>query len=411
MKYQELFPIPVEWISEVDESMASTVEQWAQQEVISRRLEHKEDYDQLLEPAMKKLFVDIGLQAMLWPEERGGGGHNSRDALMTAAAVAELAGFADTGIAFVLANTLALQSTFAVEPNSNGELIEDFAPLFCGDEPAIGSLVLLDYGRGVSGDVPTLDGLYYQVQARKRGEDLVLTGEKVRPQCCGKNASLFGFVFQSAEDTPALAVADADSKGIERSEVIKKTGLSPSVQADLSLSELQIPGSLVALEGIDRLREMLSVYYMACSAACSGAMLACYEIIREWVNTRVIKGKGQVFKENPLVASLIGEIGGNIAVVRILTYNLARMLSSPRCYGRPGSESLFATATAVLKRVAGLSMISINNIMELMGSAGYSTEWNLERYWRDVKTLEATVVGETVARVDMARRYFDLQVL
>jgi alkylation response protein AidB-like acyl-CoA dehydrogenase len=49
--------------------------------------------------------------------------------------------------------------------------------------------------------------------------------------------------------------------------------------------------------------------------------------------------------------------------------------------------------------------------MELMGSAGYATEWNLERYWRDIKTLEATVVPETAALVDMARHYFGLKTL
>jgi alkylation response protein AidB-like acyl-CoA dehydrogenase len=54
-------------------------------------------------------------------------------------------------------------------------------------------------------------------------------------------------------------------------------------------------------------------------------------------------------------------------------------------------------------------MKSIDNAMELMASAGYATEWNLERYWRDVKTIETYVVPETAALTDMARHYFDLK--
>ena len=41
-----------------------------------------------------------------------------------------------------------------------------------------------------------------------------------------------------------------------------------------------------------------------------------------------------------------------------------------------------------------------------MGSAGYATEWNIERYWRDVKTLRTYLGPETHGSVTMARHYF-----
>jgi isovaleryl-CoA dehydrogenase len=238
---------------------------------------------------------------------------------------------------------------------------------------------------------------------------VVLSGSQVRPQCSGENAAVFGLVFGLEGSAPALGLVRAGSKGLSTGEAIKKTGLAPSINADLDLDEVEVPDGMVAFEGLERLRSMLSVYYMGCAAACSGALLASYEILKEWVETRVIKGKGQVFKENPLVASLIGEIGGRTALARVLTFNLARMLSVPDEYGAAGSGSIFSFATAVFKHVAEMASLALNNTMELMGSAGYSTEWNLERYWRDVKALEATVVPETAARVDMARHYFNLQ--
>ena len=83
MKYQELFPVPNEWLQDSDRSMAETVSDWAEQEVNSKRLEHREDYDAILVPAMKKLLLDIGLQAMILPEEVGGGGMDTPEAAMT----------------------------------------------------------------------------------------------------------------------------------------------------------------------------------------------------------------------------------------------------------------------------------------------------------------------------------------
>jgi len=46
-----------------------------------------------------------------------------------------------------------------------------------------------------------------------------------------------------------------------------------------------------------------------------------------------------------------------------------------------------------------------------MASAGYATEWNIERYWRDVKTIQTYMVPEPQARIDMARHCFGCETL
>jgi alkylation response protein AidB-like acyl-CoA dehydrogenase len=403
MRYQELFPIPVEWIGDDDESMAATVAGWSEREVVSGRLEHREDYDDLLLPAIRRLFVDIGCQAVPWPEESGGGGLSSPDAAVTFAVILEQAASADTGISFLLANTLALQSAFGIEPHRDEELLSELAPAFCGGREAVCSLVLPSYGEGTSNR--SFYGLEYQVAAAREGAEWVLSSGCARPQCSGGTARFFGVAFAQEDGTPAVALVPSDAEGLSAGKPFKKTGLAASVNADIMLDGVRVPAGHVLLAGEDRFREMLCWYYMCCSTVCSGAMLASYGILKEWGDTRVIKGKGQVFKENPLVASLMGEIGGRTATSRILTYALARMLSRPDIYG----PAVYATSTAVFKQVSRAAMLSINNAMELMASAGYATEWNLERYWRDVKTLETYVVPETAALTDMARHYFDLK--
>jgi alkylation response protein AidB-like acyl-CoA dehydrogenase len=408
MKYQELFPIPIEWVQDLDESMSATVAGWAEREVVSGRLEHREDYDSLLLPAMRKLFVDIGCQAMLLPGELGGGGLAPGGAAVTAAVVLEQVGSADTGIGFLLGNTLSLQSAFGIEAHRDEALLSELAPVFCGDQEAVCSLVLPTYGDGIDGD-RGFYGLDYQVAAAQEDGQWILNADGARPQCSGATARFFGIVFGLEDGTPAVALVSSGAAGLSAGEPLKKTGLAASVNADLELKGVKVPGGYVVLTGADRLRELLCWYYMCCSAVCSGAMLASYEILKEWGDTRVIKGKGQVFKENPLVAALMGEIGGRAATSRILTYDLARMLSRPDIYAPAGGQAIYATATAVFKQVSRAVMKSIDNAMELMASAGYATEWNLERYWRDVKTIETYVVPETAALTDMARHYFGLK--
>lgn len=405
MDYQELFPVPVEWLQDTDKSIASTVAAWADAEVIPGRLEHHEDYDSLLAPSMRKLLVDIGLQSIFFPGE--GGGADTAEAAMALVAVLEQVARADTGIAFILANTLAVESAFAVQPNVSEGLVQEYQQKACGQELFTGSLVLPAYSGPGRGD---LFGLPYQATAEKTGNGWVLSSPGARPQCSGRTASFFG-VFCDVDGQPGLCLVDREAGGLEAGETIVKAGLAASINSDIRLSSVTVPERRMVFAGLERCRETLSWYYALCSASCVGSLLAVHSILKEWGDTRVIKGKGQVFKENPLVASLLGEIGGKMLVARNLTYTLGRVISRPDIYGSAGKPANAALATTTFRHVAGMAMDAMDNAMELMGSAGYATEWNLERYWRDVKTLETYVTPETVARTDMARHFFDLKKL
>jgi alkylation response protein AidB-like acyl-CoA dehydrogenase len=409
MKYQDLFPVPVEWIQDADRSITDTVSTWAEQEVKSKRLEHKEDYDTLILPAMNKLFTDIGLQAMMLPEKMGGAGMDTPEAAVTAASVLEQVGAADTGIGFLLANNLALQYAVAVSSNREKESLKA-ASLLGGKDVAVCSLVLPTYGSDTE-ERERYYGLDYQATAEKTDKGWKVSGGPVRPQCCGSTADLFGVVCDMGGGEPGLLLIPGKARGLKRGETFKKTGLAASVNSDMTLKNVQVPAGNLVFKGVEPLREMLSWYYLACAAVCAGALQTSYEILKEWGDTRVIKGKGQVFKENPLVASLMGEIGGKMGTSRVLTYNTARMLSRPDIYGPAGSGTNHVAAVSTMKQVSQLAMEAMHNTMELMASAGYATEWNLERYWRDVKTVKTYVFPETVAQTCMARQYFNLKEL
>jgi len=410
MKYKEIFPLPIDWLQDVDQSLADTAMRWAEQEVMAKRLEHEEDYEKMLLPAMCKLLVDIGMQGMVWPEDAGGSGIDSPALALTMTAVIEQVARGDVGIGCHLANLFAVSSAIGVQPNRDHALLRKLSTLFCGDQPAIVSLVLPGLGLGGRDARPEFNGLKIPTTATKKEHGWMIQSDHVRPQLAGADGKLFGVMVQTENGEIALALVNGDAEGLRRGETIRQTGLAASRNAELSLHDVFIEDKLLICRGEKRIHGLLSWYYLGCSACALGALLTTYEIIRDWGDARVIKGKRQVFKNNPLTASLMGDIAMCIGVDRLLTYHLAYLLSKPDVYGEAGDSAIFATANAVLDQVTQSAMAALDNTMELMASAGYAVEWQLERYWRDMKTLETYLGPPTAAQMNMAGHAFGSRV-
>jgi alkylation response protein AidB-like acyl-CoA dehydrogenase len=380
---------------------------------MSKRLEFREDYGQLLEPAMRKLFVDIGLQKMQWPEKHGGAGQNNPDIALPLILALEQVGRGDTGIGFLFAVTFALSTTFTMEKNYRESLCARFAPLFCDSHRAIiGSLALPVYDGTGDSHHPSFQGKALQATARIEGGEWVVDGQNVRPINSGGNAVLFGILcYIEGEEEPALLLVPGDAPGLSRGEVFLKTGLAASLNAELNLRRVRVPEDHLVFRGDVPYREMLAWLYLGTGAVTVGSLFATHEIISKWGEERVIKGRGQIFKENPLTASLMAEIANELLISRLLVHQLAQMFAQPEVYGEPGEERVFVPALCILTQVTHAAEKAINYAMELMGSAGYAKEWNLERYWRDIKTLQVHLGNRELNKMEMARYFYQCRTL
>jgi alkylation response protein AidB-like acyl-CoA dehydrogenase len=404
MRYDDIFAYPKEWLTDADAALAASCARWADKEVMAKRLEHREDHERLLTPATKSLLADIGLQRLVFPEDRGGAGVSDPAMATTMTTALEQIARGDVGIAHLLANTLALQAAIGVGPSRDEARLAALAERFCGAEPCLVALVLPAYGDGAAHGGPALSGLTCQVKATRRGNDWALSGS-ARPQSAGGDASLFAVVAAFDDGAPGLFILPGDVPGVRRGPCLKKTGLAADRNADLTFDAV-VSADALAFAGADRVRQLLAWLHVANAAICVGAGFAAWEILKEWGDTRVIKGRGQVFKENPLTGSLMGEIGGRIAVSRALAYNAARVLARPDVHGAPSDSRVYGALVALTRAVSEATIAALDHTMELMGSAGYATEWNLERYWRDIKTLQTYWGPAPTAAADMARAFF-----
>lgn len=402
----DLFPYPKNRLQSTDVDLASSLRGLVEKEIIGKRMELGEDYEQLLKPSLERILSGIGLQKMFWPERFGGEEHNRPAASYTVAAALEQIGRADLGVADLVAHNLALQAALALEGVGQEEACSRLAPLFCeGDRPVIVSFILPAYGEEEG--APEWRGRHLQVEAKAGPDGWVLDGRDVRPTCCGTDAHLFGaWCAVAGEEEPAFILVPGDAAGLVRGPEFKKTGLAASRNALLEFKRVEVPAAACAWRGEEGLRQLLSWYYLGLAAAGVGGLLAGYEIIREWGDNRVIKGRGQVFKENPLTGALMGEIAQETAMDRFLAYDLAGVLAEPETYGGAGSEGAHTAALMIVHHIYASAEKVVHRTMELMASAGYAKEWQLERYWRDLKTIQCYLGAHELAKHAFSRWFY-----
>ncbi len=407
MGYADVFPRLSAGVSQADLALARALRDWGENEVAGKRLELKEDYEGLLKPAMRKLFWDIGMQKIAWPERLDGGGQDTPDLAPTMATALEEIGRADTGIACLLAVDLALSAAVAMPPGPPGALLERMAGDFCRSGRAVVvSLVLPALGGRAAGSLGEYRGKTVPL-ARPEGGGWAVDARGLRPFNSGADADFFCVACSAAEgESPLLLMVPGDAAGLKRGAEFKKTGLAASRNADIDLENVKVPAEQVLLRGEAAWRGLLSWLCLGMSATCTGALLAAYEIIREWGDTRVIKGRGCAFRDNPLTASLMAEIATTATVARLLTGSLSQLLAEPSVHGDAGSERVWAAAWGVFNRVSASAEQAIDNTMELMASAGYAKEWQLERYWRDVKTVAVSMGSRELGKMDLARWFY-----
>lgn len=406
MAINDLFLCPQEWIDDDAKDFVSLVKKWAEREIISKRHEFRLNYADLVIEKRKKLIGDMGLERLVLPENHGGYGWNEPAGAAGIVAVLSEVGRADAAIGFALAVKYTAFSVITMEPSINDFLCDTLVPLTFID--AINDAALILLGPGASDiETPLFFGRSVISRLEKTSRGYTLTGEKLRPLGCGGEASLYCAVCSNGEGGLFVAFVPAEAEGVIKGDDIKDTGLDACRNADISFDNVTIPAeNVISRDG--SVLELYSWLNLFLSAVSLGAAFNFFEIVREWAETRVIKGGG-LLKENPLCAYVLADVAGEIATGKLLCYSLARIFAGSEQYGGVGGEAIYTYAQMTGDRVHQGLMKAINRGMELMGSAGYSKEWHVEKHWRDVKTIQSHLSGigaDVPVKMDIARYFY-----
>jgi len=403
------FPYPKEWLDAESEGIAESVKRWADLELIGKRLQFRENFEHQMK-SFKVLAADMGLHGLIWPVDLGGTGFPLPGASSTLVRVYEEIGRAEPGIGYVSAVNVALAAALLEEEAADDELKARVAPAFCGDgDIQLFSLVLP--GLGTAGGEPRtiLSGREVQAVVRGDGDGWLLSAEGARPINSGYNASVYA-VIASTPDGLGIAFVDADAEGVERGELLKTTGLSVSLNADVTFNRVRLAKNAVVPIRSGFFRNLSAWIRLLAAAVAIGSAMDVYAIVRDWADNRIIKGKG-LLRDNPMDAAVLAQVAMDIVESRSLVHSLARAVAIPGGFGIETSEDLYIMSGILSVRVLENCMHAVNRAMELMASAGYAREWHVEKHWRDLKTMQVYIGGRTPVEMEVAGYYFGSDII
>lgn len=398
------FPYPGEWLGPESEEIAKSIAKWADSEVISKRLEFREDFGHQMR-SLTILATDIGLHRLIWPEEMGGVGFSIPEASSTLVRAYEEIGRADPGIGYISAMNMALAATLIEDKKVAKGIKNDIGSAFCNSgEVKLFSLILP--GLAGVGTKPRniISGREPQADIKKDGDIWILNAKQARPLNSGYDAYMYG-VIASKPNGFILALVPGGAAGVKRGEPLKTSGLLASRNADVDFKNVKVPAKSVISIDEETYKMLITWIGLLSCAIAVGSVMDVYRLVKDWANNRVIKGKG-LLKENPMDAAVLAQVAMDIISSRLLVHSLARAIAQPVAFGLGGVNDFFILAESVSVRVLDFCNHAINRAMEMMGSAGYAKEWNVEKHWRDIKTMQVYFGGRTPVEMDVAKAYY-----
>jgi len=335
-------------------------------------------------------YRDSGFVRMPYPAEYGGDG---ADMLAYALLVEEVARVCGSSSLFVLISRLACDPIIRHGSEALKQRIiskvasGEWQGSYCLSEPQAGSDVAAISTRAVR------DGDHWVLNGRKLWitnagiSDLYTVFAKTDPAAGSRGISVF--------------VVERDFPGVSIGKVESKLGMRGSPTGEVLLDDVVVPaehligdegaGFGYAMSALDRSRPIIGAQAVGIAQGALDAALA-YTTERSQFGTRIADFQGIQF----MVADLVTRL----EAARLLVYGACSMIDA----GDPGVSS----ASAMAKLFASDTAMQVTtDAVQLLGGAGYTRDFPLERMMRDAKATQIYEGTNQVQRIVIARRAFD----
>ena len=259
----------------------------------------------------------------------------------------------------------------------------DLIGCYCLTEPNAGS------------DVASMESV-----AREEEDSYVLNGEKI--WITNGNIADVALVFASRDRSArhkgiCAFVVETNTPGFRREKMSgKELGHRASDHARIILEECRVPKSALLGEpgqGFKVAMSALDHGRLGVAAGALGVAQACLDASVEFVRQR--RQFGQRIGDFQMIQAAIADMAADVEASRLLVYRAAWMKQQGLPTTRETSiAKLFATETAV--RAASEAVL-------LHGGRGYSNDYPVERYYRDIKGLQIYEGTSHIQRIVIAR--------
>ncbi len=87
------------------------------------------------------------------------------------------------------------------------------------------------------------------------------------------------------------------------------------------------------------------------------------------------------------------------------------MLDRPDFYGEIYSPKIVARGRTLKLRVVDACCEAASKAMNLLSHYGIDREYDIEKHWRDVKIIQLWMGGRQLCQMDVARHFYDCEML
>jgi isovaleryl-CoA dehydrogenase len=316
-------------------------------------------------PLFRRL-ADLGLLGLTVPEAFGGGGMDATASVLVHHELSK----SDPGFCLAYLAHAILFVNNVVQAGSP-EQLNRFLPRALSGEWVC--------GMGMTEPQHGTDVLGMSTTARRSGDDYVLNGCKTYITN-GPEGDAF-VVYAKIDGRISAFVVERSTEGFSTSKPIKKMGMRASSMGELVFEDCRVPkANLLGEEGsgVVHMMRNLEIERLTLGAISLGIADRCLKEMLTFAKDRVAFGKP--IAEFGQIQRYIGEAYAMTEAARALVYSVARA-QSPDTRNRIGTDAAKLFAAPVGKTVADYAI-------QVMGGAGYCTEYVVERFFRDAKLLE-----------------------
>ena len=370
------------WLTEELEAVRGLARDFARGEILPKAAEH--DHTEQYPHQIFREALKIGLVTGNIPVEFGGAGMG---ALEQAVVTEELA-WACLGITAaitlnaLIADTILLGGNEAQKKEYLGRLLSGEIGAYAVTEPGAGS------------DVANI-----QSRAERTAAGYLLNGSKTWISNATEASFFIVFVKTDPEARHrgiTAFVIERGTPGFTIGKKLGKLGQKAAPAAELFLENVVVPaearlgeegsGFRLAMGVFDRSRPMVASFGVGLTQRCLDESL---QYGRERTSM------GQPIIQHQAIGHKIADMGMRGEAARLLTYQAAHLLD----VGRPNTlQAAYAKAYA-----ADTAMWAATEAVQIFGGMGYSTEYPVEKLFRDAKLLQIYEGTSEIQRNIMVR--------
>lgn len=397
-----------------DLEIVRLVREYVDREIMPRRKELDGGWhhdEKLAMDTIKKVhqgLVDIGVQRMYWPEAVGGLGVNPTVGGMVAEEIAR----GDCGLALHLG--IIAWTTIPIAWAGRMDLLEPLLRKASDDKPHASCMAITEPSGGANIEDPTQHFRTIATIARLEGDEWVINGRKIWPTGTGLSDLTYMTICttdpKKGDEGMALIHVPPDALGLSFSKPMEKMGMCwTDWNGEIFYDDVRVPKeNRLAGPGEDAklLHDIVGVGRLGSCPYAIGAAQACFEIVVDYTKDREIAGRP--VRSRSLHASIIGEMAQRIDCARAYYQRVSEMQASDQ-FGRVGEPFMLSKCSAVQNYACDTAVWVTNKAMELMGAYGYSYDYNIEKYLRDVKIVQLWLGGQQRRSLDTALGYYSFE--